>query len=165
MNNILEAPLVGETRRNHALEHATIHILSEHFPGRPMAGHSNPTGFFLLGDLPTEHVREAVTEALTRLQNGESHLAIHEGCGTNYAVTGGLAALFAFIGMSGTKNDRERFERIPLVMMLSILAFVISRPLGPALQQKVTTEPDPGGMTLVDIYLMAKNIHRVVTHA
>jgi hypothetical protein len=130
-----------------------------------MAGHSNPTGFFLLGDLPTEHVREAVTEALTRLQNGESHLAIHEGCGTNYAVTGGLAALFAFIGMSGTKNDRERFERIPLVMMLSILAFVIGRSLGPALQQKVTTEPDPGGMTLVDIYLMAKNIHRVVTHA
>lgn len=165
MNNILEAPLVGETRRNHALEHATIHILSERFPGRPMAGHSNPTGFFLLGDLPTEHVREAVIEALTRLQNGESHLAIHEGCGTNYVVTGGLAALFAFIGMSGTKNDRERFERIPLVMMLSTLAFVIGRPLGPALQKQVTTEPDPGGMTLEDVYPVANNVHRIVTHA
>jgi hypothetical protein len=165
MNNILEAPLVGETRRNHALEHATIHILSARFPGRPMAGHSNPTGFFLLGDLPTEHVREAVAEALTRLQNGERQLAIHEGCGTNYVVTGGLAALFAFAGMSGTKSNRERLERLPLVMLLSVLAFVIGQPLGPALQQQVTTEADPGNMTLEDVYPVANNIHRIVTRA
>src|SRR5512141_1324773 len=112
MNNLLEAPYIVETRRNHALEHATIHILSERFPGRPMAGHSNPTGFFLIGDLPSEQVREAVSEALTRLKNGESHLAIHEGCGTNYVVTGGLAAIFAFLGMSWTRNNRERLERI-----------------------------------------------------
>ncbi|MCX6066793.1 MAG: DUF6391 domain-containing protein [Chloroflexi bacterium] len=163
MNNILEAPLVGETRRNHALEHATIHILSERFPGRTMAGHSNPTGFFLIGDFPTEHVREAVIEALTRLQNGESQLAIHAGCGTNYVVTGGIAAIFAYLGMSGTKNNRERFERIPLVMLLSILAFMIGQPLGPALQKEVTTQPDPGGMTLEDVYLVTKNVHRVVT--
>lgn len=163
MNELLEAPLIGETRRNHALEHATIHILSERFPGRPMAGHSNPTGFFLIGDLPTEDVREAVSEALVRLQNGEYHLAIHEGCGTNYVVTAGLAALFAFAGMSGTKNNRERLERIPLVMMLSILAFMIGQPLGPALQKHVTTQPDPGGMTLVDVYPLVKNVYRVVT--
>ena len=163
MNSILEAPLVGETRRNHALEHATIHILSARFPGRAMARHSNPTGFFLIGDLPTEDVREAVTEALTRLQNGEYNLAIHEGCGTNYVVTGGLAALFAFVGMSGTRNNRERLERLPLVMLLSILAFMLSRPLGPALQMRVTTQPDPGGMLLVDVYSLSKNLHRVVT--
>jgi len=165
MNNLLEAPYIVETRRNHALEHATIHILSDRFPGHAMAGHSNPTGFVLIGDLPTEQVREAASEALSRLQNGESHLAIHEGCGTNYAVTGGLAAVFALMGMSGTKNDRERLERLPLVMMLSILAFIIGRPLGPALQQKVTTESNPGDMTLVDVYPVANNVHRVVTKA
>jgi Domain of unknown function (DUF6391) len=163
MNAFLEAPYIVETRRNHALEHATIHILSAHFPGRPMAGHSNPTGFLLVGDLPTEDVREAVTQALTRLQNGEHALAIHEGCGTNYVVIGGLAAVFAFAGMSGTKNNRERLERIPLVTLLSILAFMIGQPLGAALQKGVTTEPDPGGMTLVDVYPLAKNLHRVVT--
>lgn len=163
MNDILEAPFIGETRRNHALEHATIHILSDRFPGQGMAGHSNPTGFILLGDLPTQEVREAVSEALIRLQNGERHLAIHEGCGTNYAVTGLLAALFAFAGMSGTKNNRERWERLPLVMMLSILAFLIGKPLGPALQWRVTTQPDPGDLTLVDVYPLGRNIHRVVT--
>jgi hypothetical protein len=163
MSELLNAPYILETRRNHALEHATIHILSERFPGRPMAGHSNPTGFVLVGDLPTEHVREAVSEALLRLQNGEYQLAIHEGCGTNYVVTGGLAALFAYAGMSGTRSNRERLERLPLVMLLSILAYMIGRPLGPALQKNITTQPDPGEMTLVDIYPLSKSIHRVVT--
>jgi hypothetical protein len=165
MNNLLEAPLIIKTRRNHALEHASIHILSQNFPGRAMAGHSNPTGFFLIGDLPTEQVREAVSEALTRLQNGEKQLAIHEGCGTNYVVTGGLAAVFALAGMSGTRTNRERFERLPLVMMLSVLAFMISQPLGPALQKKVTTEADPGDMLIEDVYQVSKNVHRVVTRS
>ena len=163
MNDILEAPYIGETRRNHALEHATLHVLSARFPGRAMAGHSNPTGFVLIGDLPTEDVREAVSEALTRLQNGEYQLAIHEGCGTNYVVIGGLAALFALVGMSGTRNNRERLERFPLMMVLSIAAFMAGQPLGMALQKNVTTQPDPGDMVLVDVYPLAKNLHRIVT--
>ncbi len=165
MENILQAPLVSQTRRNHALEHATIHILSARFPERPLAGHSNPTGFFLLGDAPTEHVREAATEALTRLQNGERGLAIHPGCGTNYVVSGGLAALFAFWGMSGTKNNRQRWERLPMLVVLSALAFIAGQRLGPALQNGITTEPDPGELAILDIYPVAKNIHRVVTRS
>ncbi len=163
--NVLDAPLVSETRRNHALEHATIHILSGRFPGRAMAGHSNPTGFFLIGDLPTEDVRSAASEALTRLQNGESRLAIHAGCGTNYVVIGALTGLFAIIGMIGTKRTRERFERFPLLILLSILAFMTGQPLGLALQKRVTTQADPGGLTIVDIYPVSKTIHRVVTRA
>lgn len=165
MENILQAPLVSQTRRNHALEHATIHILSARFPNRALAGHSNPTGFFLLGDMPTEHVREAATEALTRLQNGERGLAIHPGCGTNYVVSGGLAALFAFWGMSGTKNNRQRWERLPMLVVLSALAFIAGQRLGPALQNGITTEPDPGELAILDIYPVAKNIHRVVTRS
>ena len=163
MDNILEYPLVSDTRRNHALEHATIHILSERFPGQPMLGHSNPTGFLLVGELPTEDVREAASEALSRLQNGEHYLAIHEGCGTNYIVTAGLAAIFAMAGLSGTKNNRERLERFPTVLLLSVLALMIGKPLGPALQWRVTTQPDPGDMALVDVYPLGKNVHRIVT--
>ncbi len=163
MNNLLEAPLVGETRRNHALEHAPIHLLSARFPGRPLAGHSNPTGFFLLGEVSTETVREAVTEALARLQNGESHLAIHEGCGTNYIVSGALVGGLAFLALSGTKSNRERLERLPLVIMLSALGLIFGQPLGPALQKQVTTQPDPGSLAIVDVYPVAQNVHRVVT--
>jgi Domain of unknown function (DUF6391) len=162
--SVLDTPLVSETRRNHALEHATIHILSSRFPGRGLAGHSNPTGFFLIGNVPIEEVRSAASEALTRLQNGESRLAIHPGCGTNYAVTGALAGLFTLVGMSGTKNTRERLERFPLLMMLSIAAFILGQPLGMALQKQVTTQADPGGLAIVDVYSVSKSVHRVVTH-
>ncbi len=161
--SVLDAPFVSETRRNHALEHATIHILSGRFPGRNMAGHSNPTGFFLIGDLPTEDVRSAASEALTRLQNGESRLAIHEGCGTNYVVTGALGGFFALLGMSGTRNMRERLERFPLLILLSILAFMLGQPIGLALQRRVTTQPNPGTLSITDIYPLSKTVHRVVT--
>ncbi|GAB4485910.1 MAG: hypothetical protein Fur0016_10720 [Anaerolineales bacterium] len=165
MQNLLQTPLIRQTRRNHALEHATIHILSARFPNRPLAGHSNPTGFFLLGDVPTEHLRQATNEALVRLKNGERDLAIHPGCGTNYVVGGGLAALFAFLGMSGTKNNRQRWERLPMLAMLLSLTFIAGQRLGPALQNGITTEPDPGELAILNIYPVAKNIHRVVTRA
>ena len=163
MNNLLNLPLVSETRRNHALEHAAVHLLSARYPQRGMGGHSNPTGFFIFGDLPTEDVRSAVHEALARLQSGEAGLAIHPGCGTNYAVMGLLAGLFALMGMSGMKSDRQRLERFPLVMTLSVLAFMIAPPLGNALQKQVTTEANPGTLTVLEIYPVSKNVHRVVT--
>jgi hypothetical protein len=161
--NLLQAPYIHPTRRNHALEHATIHILSARFPRKGMGGHSNPTGFFIIGKIPTEDVREAVSEALSRLQNGEVGLAIHAGCGTNYAVTGGLAALAALYGFIGTKSSRERFERLPLVTVLATLAIFAGQALGPLLQQKITTDPNPGDLAIVDIYPVSETIHRVVT--
>src|SRR5258706_4627839 len=134
--SVLDPPLFSKPRRNHALEHATIHILSGRFPGRALAGHSNPTGFFLIGELSTEDIRAAASEALTRLQNGESRLAVHAGCGTNYVVTGALAGLFAIIWLIGTKSTRERFERFPLLILLSILACMTGQPLSLALQKR-----------------------------
>jgi hypothetical protein len=162
-NLILQAPYIHPTRRNHALEHATLHILAARFPGTPMGGHSNPTGFFIIGKIPTAQVREAVSEALARLQNGEASLAIHPGCGTNYMVTGGLAALAALYGFIGTKNSRERLDRLPLVTMLAALAFMFGQSIGPLLQQKVTTDPNPGDLAIVDIYPITSSLHRVVT--
>ena len=69
-NSILDLPFILETRRNHALEHATLHVLAEKYSHQSMAGHSNPTGFFILGDLPTDDVQSAATQALTRLARG-----------------------------------------------------------------------------------------------
>ena len=77
MNQILEYPPISRTRRNHGLEHATIHLLSRAKPGRPLAGHSDTGGFWLLGEVDTEELVETVQTALTRLQNGERDLAVH----------------------------------------------------------------------------------------
>ena len=92
---ILDLPFILETRRNHALEHATLHMLAHTHTGS-MAGHSNPTGFFLLGDFSTPEVWVAATDALERLRGGESGLAIHAGCGTNMATTALLSGTLAW---------------------------------------------------------------------
>ena len=163
MTNILDTPLISSTRRNHGMEHATLHILAGHYPGKALAGHSNPGGFFILGDVPTESVREAVAEALVRMRNGERKLAVHPGCGTNYIVAGTLAGTLAWLGMTGARSSRQRLDRLPLVILLSALGFMISQPLAPLVQERVTTSGDPGEMVIVDVYPVRKGVHRIVT--
>jgi len=163
MTNLLDTPMILATRRNHGLEHATIHILSGHFPGKPLAGHSNPGGFFILGDVPTESVRAAATEALARMRNGESKLAVHPGCGTNYVIAGALAGTLAWLGMTGAKSSRQRLDRLPVVILLAALGFMASQPLGPLVQERITTSGDPGGLTIVDVAPVRRGLHRIVT--
>ena len=160
---ILDLPYILETRRNHALEHASVHLLSHKHPHQRMAGHSNPTGFYLLGDLSTQDVWECVTEAHTRLNSGEHELAIHPGCGTNLATTALLSATFAWVPLRGTKSMLWRFMLIPFALFFGIIGFSLSRPLGPWLQKHVTTEADLGHMQIVDIIPVRKSVHRVIT--
>jgi hypothetical protein len=112
--NILEHPLWRATRRNHAVEHATVHLLSQRLPGHSLAGHSNPRGFLLFADAAPEQVRAAVEEAIARLQAGQKQLAIHPGCGTNLVINLLALGAAAWIGMGRTRNDRERLDRIPV---------------------------------------------------
>src|SRR5512142_1578332 len=114
--SLLEMPLVLNTRRNHALEHATLHVLATKYPTKPMAGHSNPTGFFILGNLPTEDVQTAVQQALTRLRAGERELAIHAGCGTNLATSALVAGTFAWFVLRGARTTLGRLIRLPLAV-------------------------------------------------
>ncbi len=128
-----------------------------------MAGHSNPTGFFLLGDLQTQDIWTAVTEAHTRLNTGESGLAIHPGCGTNLATTALLSATFAWAPLRGTKSTLWRLLLIPLALVFALLGYQLSRPLGPWLQKYITTEADLGSLQIVDIIPVRKGVHRVIT--
>jgi hypothetical protein len=159
---LLNLPLILETRRNHALEHATLHILSHKFK-IPMAGHSNPTGFFLLGELNLEDIATASIEALTRLKAGESGLAVHEGCGTNMATTALLSATFAWAPLRGAKSTRWRLFLIPLALAFAVFGYFLSKPLGPWLQKYITTEADMGGMQIIDIRFVRKGVHRIIT--
>jgi hypothetical protein len=164
--SILDVPLISSVRRNHGLEHATIHILSSRFPSRPLAGYSFPGGFFILGDVPSEDLRDAVFQALARMGNGERQLAIHPGCGTNYVTSGIVAGGLAWLGMAGARNRRDQVERLPLALALAIVGLIVSQPLGPVIQQRITTSGDPGGMTIEDVFplkLGRITLHRVVT--
>ena len=159
---VLDLPLILETRKNHALEHATLHLLARKYT-TPMAGHSNPTGFFLLGDIQTDDVIACANEARTRLNAGESGLAVPEGCGTNLVVATLLPATFAWIPLREARSTFWRFWLIPFALILALFGYLLSRPLGPWLQKHITTEADLGNMQIVDVRLVRKGLHQVVT--
>jgi len=167
LQSLLETPVISRIRRNHGLEHATLHVLSERHPGLPAAGHSDAGGFWIVGDLPAEEVANAAQEALARLHAGESKLAVHPNCGTNFATAGILAGLAAGLAMFGVgRKLRDNFERLPTAIMLATLALIASQPLGLALQSRVTTSGEPGELRVVEVQPRRHGrlaVHRVVT--
>lgn len=168
MNSILRSPQLLRVRRNHGLEHATIHVLTQKNPKRSVAGHSDARGFWLFGNLTLEEARVAVEEALGRLRAGERDLAVHPNCGTNTVVSGTAAGLFGAMAMSGARRSSALLERLPLAILLSTLALVVTRPLGLRIQQKVTTSADPGNLEILEIRQSRRGnliIHRVETRS
>lgn len=147
---LLDLPPVRRTRRNHALEHATITVLSRRVKGLQMAGRSDERGFTLMGEAPTEQIEAALQDALRRMKAGEHGLAIHPNCGTNLVTTGFLTTLVGVLGLSGSSR-RESWNRLPMVMVLMMGTILFSQPLGLALQKHFTTDGDPADLEIVSI--------------
>lgn len=151
IETFIESPVVSRIRRNHGLEHATIHILSKKFPGARLIGHSDARGFWLIGDLTTEQVREGVFTALARLKRGEHKLAVHPNCGTNFVTSGAFAGLAAVAGLIGARRVTDKLTRLPFVIVLATVALIVSQPFGFLVQEKITTSGEPGDMEIVEI--------------
>jgi hypothetical protein len=157
LEQILNLPLISRVRRNHALEHATVHILSQRHPEKTIYARSQPSGLVVYGDLPTEEVARAVDEALMRLRRGEHQLAIHPNCGTNLVTAGGLSGLAAVLTMrvqqvGRKKRDlRQWVSSLPLVILAATVALLFAQPLGQTLQLYVTTEAEVGNLHMTGI--------------
>ncbi len=162
--NLLEYPLILSTRRNHGLEHATIHLLSAQKPGRPLAGRSTPYGFYLYGDISDEEVQAAAHDALQRLQHGERRLAVHPGCGTNYLTSGAAASLGALTVLS-IGDRKARWSRLPEVLIAATVALIIAQPIGPKLQERITTCADMGDLAIVAVRRLGEKVHYVETRS
>lgn len=134
-------------RRNHALEHATVHVLEER-AGRSLriGGFAEPDGFFLQGVTDPDTILQAAHEGLRRLQAGEHKLALHPRCGTTLVAAQGLAALtfLAFLLVS----PRFIFVGIGAALLLSIW---LARPLSLFLQRTLTTSTDVKGLSIETI--------------
>ena len=162
----LDRPVLSRLRRNHALEHATIHVLSARFPWASFAGRSDTGGFYLFGSVSGPMVAEAAQEALARLRAGESRLSIHPNCGTNLLTSGVLGAGAAFVALAGSSNSRSRLGRLPTAILLTAAALLVAQPLGTALQRSVTTRADPDGLRIVDVRSWQRGrttLHRILT--
>lgn len=135
--------IINATRRNHALEHATVTVLLERFGfSRSLAGRSNQKGFSIFGNVSTEELRSALDEGLARLRSGESSLAVSPFCGTNIAVTGILAGLTT-LALVGRNN---RAQQLPNVMVGGMIAVLLGQPIGRLAQKYLTTSPDMSSM-------------------
>ncbi len=145
--------VISRIRRNHGLEHATIHVLSESHKRFSAQGNSDHRGFHLniYGDVTEEEVAAAVAEAHRRLNAGERHLAVHPNCGTVLVTTAALATLAAQAALA-IENWREpKAGRVRPVSLLNampgavvavVVALIVGRPVGVQLQERYTVDGD-----------------------
>lgn len=165
--SLLNNPFLSRIRRNHGLEHATLHVLSKRFSNKNLAGHSDTKGFWLIGDVPTEEVESAVEEALARMKGGEKNLAVHPNCGTNIATAGTMAGIAGAAAMFGVgPRKRDKLDRLALAATLATLALMVAQPAGLLLQKKFTTSGEPGTLEVVEIIPSRRGrlkAHRIIT--
>ncbi len=140
-------------RQVHALEHATVWVLSETAPtvsptvgrisiDRPadnasLGGVSTDRGFYLYGSVTSSQLHRAAQTALQRIQAGEWDLAVHPRCGTNVSVGMMLSAGFAFV-------FNQVLPKTPLEQLLGLglaatAAAQIAPDVGEVVQRYVTT--------------------------
>jgi len=145
IEQVAQQVLLGSAvRQNHALEHATIVLLSRAYPQIRFAGISFANGFFVFGDVPPEVVREAARQALARLRGGEPEMAIHERCGTNLAVAGILTGLSSM----SVARMRRPYNNVNNVILAATGALIAARPIGLLVQRYFTTRTPNQSMVI-----------------
>lgn len=149
--------IITRIRRNHALEHATVHLLSRNSRNVTIYARSGVRGLVVYGDIPTDELANKVNEALSRLRKGEYQLAVHPNCGTNLVTAGGLSSLavLATLALQRLRKKKSNLWQLlgslPLVILASTTALIVAQPLGQALQLNLTTEANVGDLRIVSI--------------
>lgn len=154
------------TRQVHALEHATVWILT-HMSSRAssptainhesLGGLSTERGFYLYGNAATAEISRAAQIALRRITAGEPDLAIHPRCGTNLSVgmllTAGLA-----IGAS-TVLPKDPISQMVAIGMAGAIATQLTPDLGEWAQRYITTAI-PFNLAIANISLKRDELGR-----
>lgn len=136
-------------RQVHALEHATVWVLSSWAKPRSsvgmepvpdnewLGGMSTDRGFHLYGQVNTTELHRAVQVALRRLTAGEWHLAVHPRCGTNLSV--GMLLTAGFVVGAAAILPRGPIEQFIGLGVATATAAHLTPDLGRFAQQYITT--------------------------
>lgn len=145
--DLIEQLTIGpRVRQNHALEHATISLLTERNPKIMLRGRSTANGFYVYGNLEIEDLRGCTVEALQRLRNGEPEMAIHPRCGTNLAVAGIMAGLSSAL-VGEIPPRRNKFSR---AILASLVSLFFAPAVGTYVQRRYTTQTPTDDLSVVD---------------
>ena len=134
-------------RQNHALEHATVTLLTRDDRRLSVSARSNARGFTIFADLDPLAVRAAGEEALRRLQCGEAELAIHPNCGTNLAVGASFMMVGSLLGLTALRAR----TRVATALASTCAGVAVARPLGQLLQRHVTTSPEVRELRIAEV--------------
>jgi len=150
-------------RQVHALEHATVWVLSENASSPHQKAHFTPTrtdnetlgglstekGFYLYGEVPLQQLQRGVITALHRFRAGEWDLAVHPRCGTNVSV-----ALLLTAGL--TLSSHVLLPKDPISQLLGMgLGMSVASSVAPDVgqwAQKYLTTAVPFNLELEQIY-------------
>ncbi len=148
IRDIADQLLLGQrVRQNHALEHATIALLSPRHPRVVFTGRSIATGFYVWGKVGADDLRAAADEALGRLRTTEPDMAIHPRCGTNLAVAAVMTGMLSV--MAGQiPPQRNRYSR---GVLAALGALAVSQPVGFFVQRHLTTATPTASLRIVDV--------------
>lgn len=138
--------VVTGTRRNHALEHATVALLLDRGIRPPMGGYSVPSGFLIWSKATAREISTVAGEALDLLRDGHHDLAISPYCGTNIAASlfiGGLTASLL------RRRGRGIVPNLAAAAAAIAAASILGRPFGDLLQRRLTTLSDASGTQIV----------------
>ena len=111
MNFLDQIPIVSTVRRNHGVEHATIHVLASRLQNLALVGHATLDGFNLYGEVEADQVDSAANEALRRLRAGDSRLHDRVGRGILHEEAVGLAGGDDARHVADTDADERRAVR------------------------------------------------------
>ncbi len=156
----MQLSLFQRFQRNHAIEHAAMHLLGRLPQRLHLVARSDWDGFTMYGHVATETLAWATQEGLRALQSGQHDLAVHPRCGTNLAVTALLALTTYKLFSAGGRR------RSPHLLALAMIAAVASlgQPLSRAAQANLFTNTDLSHATVTAIEKRMQGgvpVHRV----
>jgi len=143
-------------RRNHALEHATLNVLSRRHGKLRIVGSAVERGFVLRGLVHPASIESAAREGLARLQAGERGLAYHPRCGTSLATAEILTWLVLVGGL--VTAGRLTFVWVCTALGLTWLAAPYA---GFLIQRFLTTTPEVGDLAIAGLAFRPRSFRRL----
>jgi hypothetical protein len=139
------------TKRNHALEHATLLEL-EARGGRRLAGRASPNGFRVSGHVSIDDVRKAFARVQATIRAGAPLACVTPRCGSNVvtAIGTGLLLLVAVAAWS-VVVDPSWSRRAGALAGIVVAFAALRHVLGNAIQRRFFLAEDVGDVSLRDV--------------
>jgi hypothetical protein len=139
------------TKRNHALEHATILEL-ESRNGRRLAGRASPRGFRISGHVSIDDVRKAFERVRRTVLAGEPLKYVSPRCGSNVVTAIGVGMLLLVaVAVCSVTVQPSWSVRAAALLAIGMVFVMLRRAAGNAIQRRFFMEEDFADVSLRDV--------------